>query len=73
MPENFSKLKNNINYTDNEIAESILEDLLHLYIKTRTFSLVRSKMDAHKLSLRKNKARLLTAAIKESCHSPANS
>ena len=73
MPENFSKLKNNINYTDNEIAESILEDLLHLYIKTRTFSLVRSKMDAHKLSLRKNKAMLLTAAIKESCHSPANS
>ena len=73
MPENFSKLKININYTENDITESILEDLLHLYVKTRTFSLVKSKMDSHKLSLRKNKARSLTAAIKESCDSPANS
>ena len=45
---NFSKLKSNINYADNEITENILEDLIHLYRKTRTFSLVRNKMDAHK-------------------------
>ena len=39
---NFSKLKSNINYADNEITKDILEDLIHLYIKIRTFSLVRS-------------------------------
>ena len=50
---NFSK--SNINYADNEITKNILDGLIHLYIKTRTFSLVRSKMDAHKLLLRKTK------------------
>ena len=47
----FSKLRTNINYADNEITNNILEDLIHLYIKTRTFALVRSKMDAQKLLL----------------------
>ena len=69
---NFSKLKSNINYAQNEITKNILEDLIHLYIKTRTFSLVRSKMDAHKLLLRKNKARSLRAGIK-TCNTPASS
>ena len=68
---NFSKLKSNINYAQNEITKNI--DLIHLYIKTRTFSLVRSKMDAHKLLLRKNKARSLRAGIKTSCNTPASS
>ena len=70
---NFSKLKSNINYADNEITKNILEDLIHLYIKTRTFSLVRSKMDAHKLLLRKNKARSLRTGIKKSCDTPTSS
>ena len=52
---NFSKLKGSINYADNEIKKNILEDLIHLYIKARTFSLIRIKMDAHKLLLWKNK------------------
>ena len=69
---NFSKLKSNMNHADNEITKNVLEDLIHLYIKTRTFSLVRSKMDAHKLLLRKNKARSLRRGIKKSCDTPAN-
>ena len=48
---NFSKLTSNINNADNEITLNILEELIHLYIKTRTFLLVRSKMDTHKLLL----------------------
>ena len=70
---NFSKLKSNMNHADNEITKNILEDLIHLYIKTRTFSLVRSKMDAHKLLLRKNKARSLRTGIKKSCDTPVSS
>ena len=70
---NFSKLKSNINYADNEITKNILEDLIHLYINTRTFSLVRSKMDPHKLLLRKSKARSLRTIIKKSCDTPASS
>ena len=70
---NFSKLKSNINYADNKIIRNILEDHIHLYIKTRTFSLVRSKMDSHKLLLRKNKARSLRTGIKKSCDTPASS
>ena len=64
---NVLRLKSKINHADNEIIKNILEDLIHLYIKTRTFSLVRSKMDAHKLSLRKNKARSIRTGIKKSC------
>ena len=70
---NISKLKSNINYAGNEITKIILEGLIYLYIKTRTFSLVRSKMDAHKLLLRKNKARSLRTGIKKSCYTPASS
>ena len=53
-----------MNHADNEITKNVLEDLIHLYIKNRTFSLVRSKMDAHKLLLRKNKARSLSEESK---------
>ena len=70
---NFSKLKSNINYADNEITKNILEDLIQLYIKTKIFSLVRSKVDAHKLLLRKNKARSLRTEIKKSCNTAASS
>ena len=49
---NFSKWKSNINYADDEITKNSLEDLIHLYVKTRTFSLVRSRMESHKLLLR---------------------
>ena len=70
---NFSKLKSNINYAAKEITKNILEDLIHLYIETRTFSLVRSKMDPHKLLLQKNKPRSLKTAIKKSCDTPASS
>ena len=41
--------------------------LFYLHIKTRMFSLVRSKMDAHKLFLRKSKTRSLRTGIKKSC------
>ena len=73
MLENFSRLKSNINYADKETTKSILEDPIHLHIKMRTFSLVRSKMDAQKLLLRKNKARSFRTAIKKSCGTPASS
>ena len=43
--------------------KNILEGLIHLYIKTRIFSLVRSKVDVHKLLLRK----ISKTAIKKSC------
>ena len=73
MLANFSKLKSNINHADNEITKIVLEDLIHLYIKTRTFALVRSKMDAHKLLLlqkktkkKQNKASSLRTGIKKS-------
>ena len=46
---NFSMLKSNVNYADKEVTKNTLEDLIHLCTKTTTFSLVRSKMDAHKL------------------------
>ena len=70
---NFSKLKSDINHADNKITKNILEYLIHLYLKTRTFSLVRSKMDAHKLFLRKNKARSLRTEIKKSCDTQESS
>ena len=70
---NFSKLKSNINYAYSEIAKDIREDLIYLYIKTRKFSLVRSKMDAHKLLPRKNKARSPRITIKKSCNTPVSS
>ena len=35
--ENFLKLKSNINHADKEITKNILEGLIHLYIKTKTF------------------------------------
>ena len=63
---NFSKLKCNINHAENEITKNILEDFNHLYIKIRTFSVVRSKKDAHKLLLRKNKDRSFRTEIKKS-------
>ena len=48
---NFSKFKSNIDHADDEITKNILEDFIHLYKKTSTFSLVRSKIDAHRLLL----------------------
>ena len=69
----FSRLKSNIIHADNEITKNILEDLIHLYIKTRTFSLVISKMDAYKLLLRNNKDSSLRTGIKKSCDIPASS
>ena len=68
---NFPKLKSNINYADNEITKIILEDLIHLHIKARTFSLVRSEMNARKLLLRKKKVRSHRTAIKKSHDIPA--
>lgn len=57
--ENLSKFKSHINYADIEVTKD------HLYIKTRTFSLVKSRMDAHKLLLWKYKARSLRTAIRK--------
>lgn len=50
---NFSKLRSNINYANNEITKNIIQDLLHPYIKTRTFAPVRSNANAHKLFFQK--------------------
>ena len=70
---NVSKLKSSINHADNEITKNILEDFVHLYIKIRTFTLVRSKMEAHKLLLREIKAMSLRKGIEKSCDTPASS
>ena len=40
---NFSKLKSDINHADNKITKNILEYLIHLYLKTRTFHLLEVK------------------------------
>ena len=63
----FSKLKSNTDYDDSEVTRNFLENLIHLYIKNRTFLLFTSKMDAQKFLLWKNKAMSLRAAIKNSC------
>ena len=56
---NLTMFKSHISYADIEVTKD------HLYIKTSTLSLVKSKMNAHKLLLSKHKARSLRAAIKE--------
>ena len=70
---NISKLKSYTNYDDNEITKDIEEELIHLYIKNRIFSLVRGKTDALKLLLQKSKAKSLKATIKKSGDTPPSS
>ena len=66
---NISKLKSYTNYDDNEIIKNIEEELIHLYIKNKIFSLVRGK----KFLLQKSKAKSLKAAIKKSGDTPPSS
>ena len=52
--------KSNITYVNNEITKPFLEDLIHLYVKTKTFSEhAQGKLVTHKLLLLKNKTRSL--------------
>ena len=85
---NFSKLNRNINYVGSEITKKFLEDLIYMYIKTKQFSLVRSKVDAQKNFASENQSESFkksnkisnkkstlkkSTAIKKSCYTPASS
>lgn len=62
----YSKVRNNCSCEiKNEIALNLLEDLLMLYIRLRTFSFVKQKHQLHKLKTHKNKSKSLRTEIKK--------
>ena len=68
IKSNFSKLLNSTAVSDlkEELKDNFLEDILHLYIKVRTFSMVKSKQQSHKMLTKKQKSRSLRTSIKQS-------
>lgn len=48
-----------------EVALNLLEDLLTLYIRVRTFSYVKDKVQAHKIQQSKNRTRSLRTSLKQ--------
>ena len=62
------------NYVENETKLKFFSvDLAYLYVKTRTFLLVNSKMDGHKLFLRKNKTKSRIMLLKIICSTAESS
>ena len=63
---NFSKiLHSSSDKIQKEIALNLLEDLLTLYIRVRTFSFVKDKLQAFKISKTQTKSNALRTAIKK--------
>ena len=48
-----------------EVALNLLEDLLMLYIRVRTFSFVKDKQQLHKIRAKKGKSKSLRTEIKK--------
>ena len=62
----FSKLRSSSSdHVKKEVALNLLEDLLTLYIRVRTFSYVKDKQQLHKLQANKAKSRSLRTEIKK--------
>lgn len=63
---NFSKIRSSsIDKVKKEVAFNLLEDLLTLYIRVRTFSYVKDKQQSHKIQKSKSKSRSLRTSIKQ--------
>ena len=57
---NYNKLRNRIpEKVSKEVAINLLEHLIMLYIRIRTFSLVKDKNELHKMETKKKKMRSL--------------
>lgn len=64
---NFNKLRNiSAEKVEKEIALNLLDHLITLYIRVRTFSLVKDKIELHKIASKKKKTRSLRTEIKKS-------
>lgn len=64
---NFSKIRNSCTQEiEKELSLNLLEDLLCLYIRARTFSHVKQKRDNYKLESKKQKMNSLRKSIKKS-------
>ena len=66
----FSKLLSVTEVSDlkQELKDNFLEDILHLYIKVRTFSMVKSKQQSYKILTKQQKTKSLRTSIKQSVH-----
>ena len=66
MLVNFSKiLHSSSDKIQKEMALNLLEDLLTLYIRVHTFSFVKDKLQAFKISKSQTKSNALRTAIKK--------
>ena len=64
---NFNKVRNqSAEKVSKEIALNLLDHLITLYIRVRTFSLVKDKREMHKIASKRKKARSLRNEIKKS-------
>lgn len=64
---NFNKLcSQSVEKVDKEIAFNLLDHLITLYIRVRTFSLVKDKYEQHKISSKRKKTKSLRTEIKKS-------
>ena len=64
---NFNKVRNqSAEKVSKEIALNLLDHLITLYIRVRTFSLVKEKLEMHKIDSKRKKARSLRTEIKKS-------
>ena len=64
---NFNKSCNqSVEKVDKEIAFNLLVHLITLYIRVRTFSLVKDKYEQHKIASKRKKTKSLRTEIKKS-------
>ena len=64
--QNFSRIRlSSSDEIKKEIAMNLLEDLLTLYVRVRTFSAVRDKQQAFKIQKSKTRARSLRTSLKK--------
>ena len=67
---NFNKVRSqSVEKVSKEIALNLLEHLIMLYIRVRTFSLVKDKIELHKIASKRKKARSLRTEIKKASSS----
>ena len=62
---NYEKLKLCAEDVKSEVSKNLLEDLLMLYIRVRTFSYVKDKQQLHKIQAQKGKERSLRFELKK--------
>ena len=67
---NFNKIRNECSEkVSKEVALNLLDHLITLYIRVRTFSLVKDKYEIHKIASKRKKTKSLRTEIKKSSSS----